>query len=162
MNLVAIWSCFHVDWFYKTKTSSILITGVNWTFTRLKITNIKRASSSTDGKMGRFPFNSLTFSEKGRLESMWFSERSNTRVLIFVQFLRAKHQIIILHKAVSAGEVLIHCRFLHGKLMESKCFPSVHRALNARRICTTLALTARKITEIHIIFYRNVLSLFYL
>ena len=91
----------------------------------------------------------------------YFSELSDTRAFIFIQFLRAKHQIIILHKAVSAGEVLIHCRFLHGKLMESKCFPSVHRALNARRICNTLALTARKITEIHIIFDRNVLSLFY-
>ena len=77
---------------------------------------------------------------------------SHTQVLILVQFLRAKYQIIIVHKAVSAREVVIHCRFLHGKLMESKCFPSVHRTLNARRICTTLALTARKITEIHIIW----------
>ena len=90
------------------------------------------AASSTDGKCAVFLLIHSHFPKRQAFRKP--SELSYTRVLIFVQFLRAKHQIIILHKAVSAGEVLIHCRFLHGKLMESKCFPSVHRALNARRI----------------------------
>ena len=112
---------------------------------RLRITNISRFSS-TDREMCRFPFNSLTISEKGRLQSMWFSELSDTRVFIFVQ-LCVQNTRFFTRQWVSAGEVVIHYRFLHGKLMESKCFPSVHRTLNARRICTTFVLTATKLQK---------------